>query len=113
MKSRVLAHGRLTNKKHSSDLQTFAVGNTLLNSHIARRQRRTEDESIGITGAAILKATGVDKRLKLVQARRHLHVPGMRGCHKRERGNRGHEGPGERHFDNEDFQESLRHPRLA
>lgn len=34
----------------------FAVGNTRFNSHIVRRQRRAEDESIGVTRAAILKA---------------------------------------------------------
>jgi hypothetical protein len=65
-----------------NSLRTFAFRNTFLHSHIVRRQSGAEDESIGITRAAILKATGVDKGLKLVQTRRQIHVPGMRGCHE-------------------------------
>lgn len=37
--ARVLAQDHITARKQSSSLQTFAVGNTLLNSHIVRRQR--------------------------------------------------------------------------
>lgn len=59
-----------------TESHTFAVSNTLLNGHVSVIEARAENKSVGV---AILVTTRVDERLELIQTRRKLNVPRLRG----------------------------------